>query len=194
MTLCWMPRRVGIARGRKNDDDINRCHSPLSVVSKSKIAQQQISKAISRRKRHFVTLQVIGRRCKDIVYHCSIVRQRSVRRDVSIVSPRLARAYNPWQHFCEIIRNYQKLSQTFKIIHNLSDHNHNSTSLVKDFSSTSANFFKTSSQYPERAQSARGRKLFSSGKIGKLSVLNLIKFNSTWKCSLDWTLDLTSLH
>lgn len=94
---------------------IFRCHSPLSVISKSEIAQQQVPKAISRRKRHSVVVQIIGGLLKDIIYYWAIIRHRRIRCNVSIVSPRLAQAYNPWQHFCEIIGNFRKLLHWFTI-------------------------------------------------------------------------------
>lgn len=144
-----------LRENRENDDDINRSRSPLSVVSKSEIAQKQIAKAISGRKRHFVVIQVICRLCKDIIYHCTIVRQRGVRCDVSIVSPRLARAYNPRQHFCEIIGNVRKLLNLFtiKVIKSTTQ-----TSLVNIFSFVNSS---ETSQCSEREQSERRRrKLF----------------------------------
>lgn len=78
--------------------DTNRCHSPLAVVSESKVAEQEIPKAIPRRKRHFAVVQLIGWRRKDIVYR-RIAGHRGVGRNVSVIPPRLARVYNPRQHF-----------------------------------------------------------------------------------------------
>lgn len=169
-----MWQHVELARNRKNDD-MNRSHSPLSVVSKSKITQQQVAETVPWRKRHFIALQFICRLCKDIVYHCTIVRQRCVSCNVSIVSPRLARAYNPWQHFYEIIGNFLKLL----IYSQLKWSSTARTLLVKVFLflflARQINFSKTS-QRLERTQSSSGKLL------GKLENFRCqIQFNLIWQ-------------
>lgn len=95
------------------EDGINRCHSPLPIVSKSEVTEQQVAETIPRWKRHFIALQIIGGLCEHIIYRCAIVRHRRIRRDISIIPPRLARAYNPRQHFYELI---DKLSGTSTLV------------------------------------------------------------------------------
>lgn len=86
-------------------------HSPLSIVSECKIAKQEVSESIAWRKRHFVVLHVIRQLLlKDIVDGDTVSRQRCVGCNVSIVSPRLARAYNPRQHFYCLSEITPKLS------------------------------------------------------------------------------------